>query len=218
MPMPGSGSELAGGKPACTRAGPLAEPGPFPPNRAGSHDDEALVAASVAEPARFGEVFDRHANEIYRYVARRLGGEAAADLVAEVFLIAFRNRAAFDPARALVRPWLYGIAVNVIRGHRRAEMRRIRALARAPQPVPGEPFEERVAERLSAQRLRPELARALGKLSASERDLLLLVAWTDLSYDQAARALGIPSGTARSRLHRLRAKLRKSLDSEGESR
>ena len=180
-------------------------------------DDEALIAASVAEPARFGELFDRHADEIYRFVARRLGPDVAADLVADVFLIAFRRRARFDPARALARPWLYGIAMNVIRGHRRAETRRLRALARAPRApavIDGEPFEERVAERVSAQRLAPDLARALGRLSAGERDLLLLVAWGDLSFDQAAAALGIPSGTARSRLHRLRAKLRKHLDSK----
>jgi RNA polymerase sigma factor (sigma-70 family) len=183
-------------------------------------DDEALIVASVAEPARFGELFDRHADEIYRFVARRLGPDVAADLVADVFLIAFRRRARFDPARALARPWLYGIAVNVIRGHRRAETRRLRALARAPRTsavTDGEPFEERVAERVSAQRLGPDLARALGRLSEGERDLLLLVAWGDLSFDQAAAALGIPPGTARSRLHRLRAKLRKHLDSKGES-
>jgi RNA polymerase sigma factor (sigma-70 family) len=183
-------------------------------------DDEALIVASVAEPARFGELFDRHADEIYRFVARRLGPDVAADLVADVFLIAFRRRARFDPARALARPWLYGIAVNVIRGHRRAETRRLRALARAPRTsavTDGEPFEERVAERVSAQRLGPDLARALGRLSEGERDLLLLVAWGDLSFNQAAAALGIPPGTARSRLHRLRAKLRKHLDSKGES-
>jgi RNA polymerase sigma factor (sigma-70 family) len=183
-------------------------------------DDEALIVASVAEPARFGELFERHADEIYRFVARRLGPDVAADLVADVFLIAFRRRARFDPARALARPWLYGIAVNVIRGHRRAETRRLRALARAPRTsavTDGEPFEERVADRVSAQRLGPDLARALGRLSEGERDLLLLVAWGDLSLDQAAAALGIPPGTARSRLHRLRAKLRKHLDSKGES-
>ena len=183
-------------------------------------DDEALIAASVAEPARFGELFDRHADDIYRFVVRRLGPDVAADLVADVFLIAFWRRARFDPARALARTWLYGIAVNVIRGHRRAETRRLRAPARAPHAstvTGGEPFEERVAGRVSAQRLRPDLARALGRLSAGERDLLLLVAWGDLSFDQAAAALGIPAGTARSRLPRLRVKLRKHLDGKGES-
>ena len=184
-----------------------------------SPDDEALIAASAAEPAQFGEVFDRHADEIYRYVARRLGTEIAADLVSDVFLIAFRNRASFDPARAEARSWLYGIAVNVIRGHRRAEARRLRALAKAPasSSAGDEPLEERAVERVSAQQLRPELARALGKLSAGERDLLLLVAWADMSYDQAGKALGIPPGTVRSRMHRLRAKLRKSLGCEGEA-
>jgi RNA polymerase sigma-70 factor (ECF subfamily) len=182
--------------------------------------DEVLIMASVAEPGQFGELFDRHADEIYRYVARRLGADVAADLVAEVFLIAFRNRASFDPGRAAARPWLYGIAVNVIRGHRRTETRRLRALARAlwqGMPEAGG-FEDWVVDRVSAERLRPALARALGALSAAERDLLLLVAWADLSYDQAAQALGIPAGTARSRLARLRVKVRKSLSIEGESR
>ena len=185
---------------------------------ASAADDEALIAASVAEPGLFGDVFDRHADEIYRFVARRLGAQAAADLVADVFLIAFRGRASFDPGRAPARPWLYGIAVNVIRGHRRAEARRLRALAHALPDVPGERFEDRVTERLTAQALRPALARALGQLSAAERDLLLLVAWADLSYDEAAQALDIPPGTARSRLHRLRAKLRAHLDSDPQAR
>jgi RNA polymerase sigma factor (sigma-70 family) len=180
--------------------------------------DEALVAASKAEGAIFGAIFDRYADEIYRYIARRLGGDAAPDLAAEVFLIAFRGRGGFDPARGLVRPWLYGIAIKVIGRHRRAEIRRNRALARVPEPTAGEPFEERAAERMDARRLRPCLARALTGLSAAERDLLLLVAWADLSYDEAAQALGIPGGTARSRLHRLRVKLRRYLDMEGERR
>jgi RNA polymerase sigma-70 factor (ECF subfamily) len=204
--MPVSQGEQAGIRHPAGDADPLA--------------DEAVIAASVAEPGRFGEVFDRHADEIYRYVARRLGPDAAADLVAEVFLIAFRNRGSFDPGRAQVRPWLYGIAVNVVRGHRRTETRRLRTLARAAWPGPpgGAGFEDRVVERVSAERLRPALARALGALSVAERDLFLLVAWAGLSYDEAAQALGIPAGTARSRLARLRAKLRKSLDIEGESR
>jgi RNA polymerase sigma-70 factor (ECF subfamily) len=194
----------------------MGAPGGSPEDSPG---DGALIVASVAEPGRFGELFDRHADEIYRYVARRLGPDVATDLVAEVFLIAFRNRGSFDPGRAQARPWLYGIAVNVIRGHRRTETRRLRTLAQAPWPggTDSERFEDRVVERVSAQRLRPALARALGTLSAAERDLLLLVAWGDLSYDQAAQALGIPGGTARSRLARLRAKLRKSLESATET-
>jgi RNA polymerase sigma-70 factor (ECF subfamily) len=68
---------------------------------------------------------------------------------------------------------------------------------------------------MDAQKLGPNLARALTRLSATERDLLLLVAWADLSYDEAAQALGIPAGTARSKMHRIRAKLRGLLDIDG---
>ena len=174
--------------------------------------DEALISASKGAPIRFGGLFERYADEIYRYIARRLGEEAAPDLVAEVFLIAFRGRTGFEPDRGLVRPWLYGITSHVISRHRRTEMRRNRALARLPEPPAAEPFEERAAERIDARTLRPGLAQALTRLSAAERDLLLLVAWADLSYDEAAQALGIPAGTARSRLHRLRAKLRGHLE------
>jgi RNA polymerase sigma factor (sigma-70 family) len=164
-----------------------------------ARSDEALIAASKAEPASFGELFDRYADEIYRYIARRLGSDAAPDLAAEVFLIAFRGRGGFEPSLGLVRPWLYGIAIKVIGRHHRGEMRRNRAFARLPH----------------AQRLAPDLARALTRLSAGERDLLLLVAWADLSYDEAAQALGMPPGTVRSRMHRLRVKLRGLLEIDG---
>jgi RNA polymerase sigma-70 factor, ECF subfamily len=72
-------------------------------------------------------------------------------------------------------------------------------------------FEERVASRVSAQQLGPQLTRALRRLSAADRDLLLLVAWAELTYEQAAQALGIPMGTVRSRLHRIRQKVRRAL-------
>jgi len=177
----------------------------------GPLSDEALIMASCAEPQDFACLFERYADEIYRYVARRLGDEAAPDLVSEVFLIAFRGRRTFDPGRGPVRAWLYGITIKVIGGHRRAEARRNRALARLPEPPADESFEDRSAERVQEERLRPGLARALTRLSAAERDLLLLIAWTDLSYGEAAQALGIPAGTLRSRLHRVRVKLRRAL-------
>jgi RNA polymerase sigma-70 factor (ECF subfamily) len=82
-----------------------------------------VIVASKAEPASFGELFDRYADEIYRYIARRLGDDAAPDLAAEVFLIAFRGRRGFEPTLGLVRPWLYGIAIKVIGRHHRSERR-----------------------------------------------------------------------------------------------
>ncbi|MFC7384260.1 RNA polymerase sigma factor [Sphaerisporangium rhizosphaerae] len=173
-------------------------------------DDSTVIARSLEQPEMFAVVFDRHADEMFRYAARRLGAELAEDVVAETFLVAFRQRARYDLARPDARPWLYGITTNVASQHRRAERRRTRAAARVAADRPGT-FDERSDERVAAQQLQPRLARALGALSARERDLLLLVAWADLSYEDVAEALGIPAGTVRSRLHRVRVKLRRAL-------
>jgi DNA-directed RNA polymerase specialized sigma24 family protein len=75
------------------------------------------------EPERFAAIFDRHAPAIHRYVARRLGRDAADDVTAETFLTAFRIRARFNADRAGVRPWLHGIAAMQIGRHRREEVR-----------------------------------------------------------------------------------------------
>ncbi|WP_307845288.1 RNA polymerase sigma factor [Planomonospora sp. ID67723] len=183
-------------------------PAPPPPT-----DDAALIEESLADPDRFAGLFDRHADEIHRYAARRLDDVTTADdVTAETFLVAFRKRTRYDLARHDARPWLYGIASNLISGHRRAETRRLKALARqAPERAAG--FEERSAERVTADALRPALAAALARLSSAERDLLLLVAWAELTYEEAAEALGIPIGTVRSRLSRTRTKIRRSLES-----
>ncbi|WP_344939738.1 RNA polymerase sigma factor [Sphaerisporangium flaviroseum] len=173
-------------------------------------DDSIVITRSREQPELFAVVFDRHADEMFRYTARRLGAEVAEDAVAEVFLVAFRARTRYDPSRPDARPWLYGIATNVVSQHRRAERRRTQAMAKVPADRPGS-FDDRSVERVTAEQLQPRLARALSTLSARERDLLLLVAWTDLTYEDVAEALRIPVGTVRSRLHRVRAKLRRAL-------
>ena len=78
----------------------------------------------------FDRVFDAHFAEIHRYIARRLDTHAADDLAADTFLVAFRTRHRFDAARGAVRPWLYGIATNLVARHRREEVRRWKALSR----------------------------------------------------------------------------------------
>ncbi|MEO3856083.1 RNA polymerase sigma factor [Acrocarpospora sp. B8E8] len=174
-------------------------------------DDAALIRASLERPDEFAIVFDRHADEIHDYAARRLHREQADDVTAETFLIAFRKRHRYDQTRSDARPWLYGIAANLIAGHRRSEVRRLKAMARAPRETTVDE-EERSAERASAEAMRPALALALAKLSAQQRELLLMIAWADLSYKEAAEAMNIPVGTVRSRLHRIRAKLRDHLE------
>lgn len=174
-------------------------------------DDAAVIQLSRHEPEYFTELFRRHAPYIQRYVVRRLGQDAADDIVAETFLLAFRQRDSYDQTRSDARPWLYGIATNLIGHHRRAEIRLYRALARTGADPVTESFTDRIDDRVSASTASRRLAAALARLSAELRDTLLLVAWGDLSYEETATALGVPVGTVRSRISRARSALRRSL-------
>jgi RNA polymerase sigma factor (sigma-70 family) len=176
-----------------------------------ARDDAAVIEASFTEPDRFASLFDRHAPHIHRYLARRVGRQAADDLVAETFLVAFRKRARYDARHHDARPWLYGIATNLIAQHRREEARQLRLRqASGPDPVQHD-HAERAAQDVTAQSIRTLLASALAGLARPDRDVLLLIAWEQLSYDEVARALTIPVGTVRSRLHRARTEIREAL-------
>jgi len=175
-------------------------------------DDIAVLARSVHEPGQFAPIYDKYFGEVYRYVAGRLGRDVADDLAAETFLVAFRRRDRFDPERGSVRPWLYGIATTLVAQHRREETRRYRALARAGRRlVDPESHDDRVADAVTAERLGRQLATALADLNHGDRDVLLLVAISDLSHHEVSVALDIPYGTVGSRLNRVRRKLRKAL-------
>jgi RNA polymerase sigma-70 factor (ECF subfamily) len=152
------------------------------------------------------ELYDELADELLRYLWRRCGDRAhAEDLLSVVFLEAWRRRAALRPG-APARPWVYGIATNVLRNHHRALRRHRAAVARivaaaGPASAPG------ADEQAAVQR---RLAEALGALRAvprREQDVVALCAWAQLSYDEAATALGVPVGTVRSRLSRARRRL-----------
>jgi RNA polymerase sigma factor (sigma-70 family) len=185
-----------------------------PGSQRGQPDDARLIAESCRVPERFGAVFDRHATAIHGYVSRRLGRDAADDLVAETFLVAFRQRASYEPDQSSARPWLYGIATRLVSRRRREEVRFFRAIARsgidpAADPV-AEPVADQSARRADAQALHRRLAGALAVLSPADRDALLLVA-DGLSYQEAAQALGVPAGTLSSRLARARRTVRAAL-------
>lgn len=173
--------------------------------------DADLIRASQDDPECFAAVFDRYYDAIHGYAARRLGMSLADDVAAETFLIAFDARARYDLARPDARPWLYGIASNLIARHHRAEVRLYRALARTGVDEVAEGHADRVAVRIDAQSARAPLASALAEIADRDRDVLLLVAWADLSLQAAGEALGVPAGTARSRLHRARKQLRAAL-------
>ncbi|AXH94513.1 RNA polymerase sigma factor [Micromonospora aurantiaca] len=188
------------------------EPGPPEVGLPGEPADGDLIRESVTEPERFAPLFDRHAVAVHRYLARRIGAPAD-DLLAETFLVAFRRRAAYRPDVG-VRPWLFGIATNLLRRHVRAEERRYRALARlATGEEPPKVIDDAI-DRLDAQALRRDLATALASLHRRDRDVLLLTAWADLSYEQIAAVLDVPVGTVRSRLHRARRLTRLALTLE----
>jgi RNA polymerase sigma factor (sigma-70 family) len=173
--------------------------------------DAEILARSVHDPDRFGVIFERHSGEILRYGNARLGADLAQEVLAETFLAAFGRRAHYDGSRADARSWLYGIAIRQIGRHRRAETRARRALARIPAETVVGDFGDRSAERVTAQQLRPCLAGVLSGLARRDRELLLLIAWAGLSYEESAQALGLPVSTVRSRLHRIRAKTRRAL-------
>lgn len=173
--------------------------------------DQQILHRSLRQPDQFAELFARHFADLHRYAARRLGDAAADDIAAETFLAAFRQRDRYAADRGPVRGWLFGIAANLIGRHRRAEVRALRTWARAGTDPLTECHSEQVADRVSAGALGPRLAGVLARLSPGDREVLLLVAWGELSYDEVAAALGIPPGTVASRLNRARRKVRAAL-------
>jgi RNA polymerase sigma-70 factor (ECF subfamily) len=178
--------------------------------------DAGAIAASLDRPAAFAVVYDRHAGVLFRFLVRRVGRDTADELLGETFRIAFERRAGFDSTRADARPWLYGIATNLIARHRRAEMRRIRATARLGVTRPGDGVADRVAADVDARETWPAVADAIAELPDGERDALLLLVWEELSYDEIAGALQIPVGTVRSRLNRARRRIRELVERGGE--
>ncbi len=159
---------------------------------------EHVGPAEHADPAqRFSDVFDVYFAEIHRYAAKRHGPDAAADVAAQAFLEAFRQRRRYDPHRASVRTWLYGIATKVIGRHQRAELRALRALARlSPDRDPSE-HADQVDERVSAEGLPPttrERAQARALIEPHRRTRLRL-RWS-LSAVAAVTAVGVAAAVA----------------------
>ena len=175
--------------------------------------DAQIIARARLDPAAFAPIFDRHYATIHAYLRRRLDAPIAEELAAETFARALRGVTRYDEERADALPWLFGIAANLARRHRRTEVRRLRAYARTGR----DPLQDEHADapaRLDAAAAGPRLAAALVELRADDREALLLFAWAELSYEEIAAALRIPIGTVRSRLHRARRVLRTHLDLE----
>jgi len=172
--------------------------------------DNEVIERSWSEPVVFAALYDRHARSVYRYAAQRLGDHAAEDVMSETFLVAFEKRSAYDVTVLDARPWLLGIATRLIRKHARLEAVAWKGMSAdlAAQIAPD--FIDQAGARIDAERLALRLAKALRKLSAADRDTLLLYAWGDLDYTSIATATAVPIGTVRSRLNRARRLLRRA--------
>jgi RNA polymerase sigma factor (sigma-70 family) len=171
--------------------------------------DAAIVIAARSDPREFAALFDRHHEAVRSYVARRAGGSIADDVASETFLVALAELRRYDLSRPDARPWLYGIATNLLRRHRRAEVRFLRAAQRSRENDVD--LVDDVLARVGAQHDTRTLSASLAALAARDRDVLLLFAVADLSYGEISVALGIPLGTVRSRLNRCRRQLRSAL-------
>jgi RNA polymerase sigma factor (sigma-70 family) len=175
--------------------------------------DGEVIAASLAVPTRFGEIFDRHFEAIHGYLRRRAGLEIADEAASETFLTAFDLRGRFETSRPDARPWLFGIATNVLRNHRRREARELRAYLRVGIEATPDGLDGTEA-RVDAAAWSGKLTEALLALRREEADVLLLFAWAELSYPEIAESLGVPIGTVRSRLARARVHVRELLGAD----
>jgi RNA polymerase sigma-70 factor (ECF subfamily) len=178
-----------------------------------TESDASVIARSLTEPEAFALIFERYFDDIYRYLRRRFP-EQAEEIASDVFLVAFDKRARYRPVRGSARPWLYGIASNLLYKRRRSERRSLAAYAqrsgkREPVSIDSTEF----AERLDAERQSATIAAALAQLRRQDRDTLLLYALAELSYDEVALALKVPVGTVRSRLARARRQCTPALHS-----
>ncbi|MET8753225.1 RNA polymerase sigma factor [Streptomyces sp. NPDC004667] len=169
----------------------------------------------AGDPEAFGELYERYAKAVYNHAFRLTGDwSVAEDVMSATFLDAWRTRERVEEAGGSLRPWLLGIATNKARNAGRGARRRRAFLARLSVPEPVEDFAEEAAGRVDDARRLTAVRRAMEGLRRQEREVLALCVWSGLDYQQAARALGVPVGTVRSRLSRARAKLRRLTDLE----
>ena len=168
--------------------------------------DAEIFQRSIRDPDAFREIFERHASAVHAYARKRIGLTAGEEILAQTFLTAFEKRTRFDTSYESARPWLLGIATNIIRHHLHEEREHLTALGMMLREQPEEPVDD--VARLDAQRMKPRLLAALLALSDDDRETFLLLALGQLTYEEVASALRIPIGTVRSRIHRARIHLR----------
>ena len=156
--------------------------------------------------AAFEELFARYHKPLYGFFGRRLNNpERAEDLTQETFLVVIRGASRYEP-RALVRTYLYGIALKLLAAERRKVLMSNKVGQSAPEP-----------ETCGAPESVLWVRQAMEKLDASDREILMLREYEQLSYFDIAELLRIPVNTVRSRLFRSRLALKSYLESRAKS-
>ncbi|WP_298346619.1 RNA polymerase sigma factor [Ferrimicrobium sp.] len=175
----------------------------------GIESDDGVTGEDLRYEIVVGSLLD----PIYRFYRRRVGPDVCDDLTVETFAVVFSRLPSYSSERGALRPWVFGIAANVLRHHWRDEQARLAREARLggmamtdtrPED-PGDGYLE----------LDATIAGALLGLNDEDRLVLLLYAWEELSPSEIAQALALPAGTVRSRLSRVRARLREELMRDG---
>lgn len=162
-------------------------------------------------------IFERHFSAVFGFVGASTAADKADDIASEVFVRAFRDRDRYNPEYKSAKPWLFGIAANLIADHYRSQARQSRAYRRVFARDAGDAgFEDDVSGRVDAQAVSPLLHRAMGSLRSQERAVVTLFVLENMSYTEVAAALEIPEGTVRSRLSRARRRLRNLIEVSGE--
>lgn len=162
-----------------------------------TNDEALMLAFQRGSREAFDELFARYRQPLYGYFRRRLATrERAEDLTQETFLAVLRATERYQP-RALVRTYLYGIAIKLLAAERRK-------LARADGP-PDPVCDPRADEALWVRQ-------ALDRLEPIEREILMLREYEQLSYAEIAELLRLPLNTVRTRLFRSRVALKGYLE------
>lgn len=171
-------------------------------------DAEIVDRLHSGAPEALHQLFEQYGDAVHTHCFRRLGSrDAAEDATATVFLEVWRHRSRVRLHDGSALPWLLGVATNVCRNASRASRRRLRLLGRLPAPAPAPDHAPAVTDRVDAEARMGRVLAAIRELPERERDVLALVAWAGLTYEQTAAALGVSVGTVRSRLSRARRRL-----------
>jgi len=173
-------------------------------------DAQLLADVAAGETSALAPLIARHHVALHRFVARRIGADAE-DIVSETFECACVRAGAYRPTTPNARPWLFGIATNLLRRHARREAAMYKAYARTGVDQAGASVEESAHVDGHGR----VLARALAHMREEHREVLLLYALADLSYEEIAIALDVPVGTVKGWLHRARAVAARHLAAAG---